>query len=136
MIEGVSITPLQQIFDERGKVMHMLRSDSSVYDEFGEIYFSCTYPGAIKAWHLHKENTLNYACVSGEVKFVLFDDRKDVSAGEKFAGSDLLGIPLRAVVSSRSIKDGGVEIKKRVEEKGRVITLDELLKTCLKNSTN
>ena len=53
MIEGVMITPLKQIFDERGKVMHMLRADSPTFSGFGEIYFSCTYPGAIKAWHMH-----------------------------------------------------------------------------------
>ena len=75
MIEGVVITPLRQIFDERGKVMHMLRKDSPVFSEFGEIYFSCTYPGAIKAWHLHKEMTLNYAVIHGSIKCVLFDDR-------------------------------------------------------------
>ena len=75
MIEGVVITPLHQIFDERGKVMHMLRKDSPVFSEFGEIYFSCTYPGAIKAWHLHKEMTLNYAVIHGSIKCVLFDDR-------------------------------------------------------------
>jgi dTDP-4-dehydrorhamnose 3,5-epimerase len=77
MIEGVVITPLRQIFDERGKVMHMLRKDSPVFLEFGEIYFSCTYPGAIKAWHLHKEMTLNYAAIHGSIKCVLFDDRPD-----------------------------------------------------------
>ena len=75
MIEGVEITPLRQIFDERGKVMHMLRKDSPIFSEFGEIYFSCTYPGAIKAWHLHKEMTLNYAVIHGSIKCVLFDDR-------------------------------------------------------------
>ena len=67
---------------------------------------------------------------------VLFDDRAGMSAGEKFADSDLLGIPLRAVVSARSLKEGGVEIKKRNEEKGKVITLDELVKLCLINFTN
>ena len=77
MIEGVIVTPLRQIFDERGKVMHMLRKDSPVFSEFGEIYFSCTYPGAIKAWHLHKRMTLNYAVIHGEIKCVLFDDRPD-----------------------------------------------------------
>ena len=77
MIEGVVITPLHQIFDERGKVMHMLRKDSPIFSEFGEIYFSCTYPDAIKAWHLHKEMTLNYAVIHGSIKCVLFDDRPD-----------------------------------------------------------
>ena len=75
MIDGVVITPLKQLFDERGKVMHMLRDDSSVFSKFGEIYFSCTYPGAIKAWHMHTEMTLNYAVIHGSIKCVLFDDR-------------------------------------------------------------
>jgi len=79
MIEGVSVTNLEQIFDERGKVMHMLRNDSPNFSQFGEIYFSCTYSGAIKAWHLHKEMTLNYAVVHGSIKFVLYDDRDDSS---------------------------------------------------------
>lgn len=77
MIDGVTLTPLRQIFDERGKVMHMLRDDSPVFSKFGEIYFSCTHPGVVKAWHLHKVMTLNYAVIYGEIKFVLFDDRPE-----------------------------------------------------------
>lgn len=77
MIGGVIVTPLRQIFDERGKVMHMLREDSPAFSRFGEVYFSCTYPGAIKAWHLHKRMTLNYAVVHGAIKCVLFDDRHE-----------------------------------------------------------
>ncbi len=76
MIEGIIITPLKQIVDERGKIMHMLRKDSDVFKSFGEIYFSTVKPKFIKAWHKHKEATLNYACIKGKVKFVLFDDRK------------------------------------------------------------
>lgn len=76
MIDGVILTPLKQIFDERGKVMHMLSVNSPTFSQFGEIYFSCTYPGVVKAWHLHTEMTLNYAVISGEIKFVLFDDRE------------------------------------------------------------
>lgn len=56
----------------------------------------------------------------------LFDDRKDISAGEKFADADLLGIPYRAVVSERSMKEGGIELKKRTEEKGKVVSFEEL----------
>ncbi|MDQ3245056.1 MAG: His/Gly/Thr/Pro-type tRNA ligase C-terminal domain-containing protein [bacterium] len=58
---------------------------------------------------------------------VLYDDRVDMSAGEKFADADLLGMPLRVVVSARSMKENGVEIKKRNEEKGQVISVDELI---------
>ncbi len=77
MISGVIITPLRQIPDERGKIMHMLRSDAPHFQQFGEIYFSCIYPNAIKAWHIHKVMTLNYAVVHGMIKFVLYDDRPD-----------------------------------------------------------
>ena len=77
MINDVKITPLRIIPDNRGKVMHMLRSDSEVFSRFGEIYFSTVFYKSIKAWHLHKESTLNYVCVSGEVKLVLFDDREN-----------------------------------------------------------
>ncbi|HNW71589.1 MAG TPA: His/Gly/Thr/Pro-type tRNA ligase C-terminal domain-containing protein [Candidatus Paceibacterota bacterium] len=58
---------------------------------------------------------------------VLFDDREGLSAGEKFADADLLGIPFRAVVSERSIKEKGIELKKRTEEKGKIVSADELI---------
>src|SRR5215468_1958032 len=75
MIDGVELIPLRQIVDERGKVMHMLRADAPHFQGFGEIYFSTVNPGVIKGWHIHREMTLNYACISGQVKLVLFDDR-------------------------------------------------------------
>src|SRR3569832_2381085 len=55
MIEGVKITPLRQILDERGKIMHMLRSDDPHLKKIDKIYFSCVHPGAIKGWHIHKK---------------------------------------------------------------------------------
>ena len=58
---------------------------------------------------------------------VLFDDRVGISTGEKFSDADLLGMPLRAVVSARSLKEGGVEIKKRAEKKVKIISEKELL---------
>jgi len=75
MIKGVTITPLKQIIDERGKVMHMLRCDEEIFQKFGEIYFSCVHPGVIKGWHIHKRMTLNYAVPYGKIEFVLYDDR-------------------------------------------------------------
>ena len=54
----------------------MLRSDDPEFQKFGEIYFSKVYAGVVKAWHLHKEMTLNYLLVSGSIRLVLFDDRK------------------------------------------------------------
>jgi dTDP-4-dehydrorhamnose 3,5-epimerase len=75
MIDGVAVYPLKKIPDERGSVMHMLRCDAPHFERFGEIYFSCVHPGAIKGWHLHTRMSLNYAVVTGMIKLVLFDDR-------------------------------------------------------------
>jgi len=92
MINGVIITPLKKILDERGKVMHMMRSDSANFQGFGEIYFSCVHPGAIKGWHIHKEMVLNYAVPYGNIKLVLYDDRDTSSTRgglqEIFLGAD------------------------------------------------
>lgn len=77
MIQGVQIVPRKQILDERGKILHMLRCDDAQFQGFGEIYFSFVHPGAIKAWHIHRKMTLNYAVPFGKIKFVLYDDRAD-----------------------------------------------------------
>lgn len=57
---------------------------------------------------------------------VLYDDRQE-SAGVKFNDADLIGLPLRIVVSKRSISKGGAEIKPRSDRKSRVVLLDELV---------
>ncbi len=77
MIEGVQVIPLRRIPDERGTIFHMLRADAPHFEKFGEIYFATAYPGVIKGWHLHKSMTLNYACIDGMIKLVLFDQRPD-----------------------------------------------------------
>lgn len=56
---------------------------------------------------------------------VLYDDR-EMSAGEKFAEADLIGIPWRIVASPKL--DGKLEIKKRTEKEARVVDLSEALK--------
>lgn len=57
---------------------------------------------------------------------VLYDDR-DMRAGEKFAESDLLGIPYRIVIGKRSLESGTAEVKKRTEEIFQEITFDDLV---------
>lgn len=75
MISGVQVVPLPRIADERGTVFQMLRRTDPHFIEFGEIYFSSVYKGVIKGWHRHREMTLNYACVFGSIKLVLYDER-------------------------------------------------------------
>jgi dTDP-4-dehydrorhamnose 3,5-epimerase len=54
----------------------MLKRTDPHFIDFGEIYFSTIYPGVVKGWHLHREMTLNYACIQGRIKLVIFDDRE------------------------------------------------------------
>ncbi len=76
MIDGVKVVPLRRIVDERGSIMHMLKRTDPHFIEFGEIYFSCAWPGTIKAWHVHKTMTVNNAVICGHAKLVLYDLRE------------------------------------------------------------
>ncbi len=57
---------------------------------------------------------------------VLYDDREGVSAGEKFADSDLIGIPNRVVVSTKTLAEQSVELKKRAESDSKLVPLSEV----------
>ena len=46
MINDVEIKQLTKICDERGRIMHMLKSTDTNFENFGEIYFSTAYPGS------------------------------------------------------------------------------------------
>lgn len=58
---------------------------------------------------------------------VLFDDRVGSTAGEKFADADLLGMPVRIVVSKRSLENGGAEIKGRTESESKIVALSDVI---------
>ncbi len=76
MIDGVKVKNLKVIPDERGRLMEILRNDEELFDQFGQVYMTTTYPGIIKAWHLHKLQTDNIAVVKGMLKLALYDDRE------------------------------------------------------------
>lgn len=59
-------------------------------------------------------------------KSVLFDER-DVRPGEKFSDADLIGIPVRMVVSGKTLAQGKIEVKGRTETEPRLLSLDEAL---------
>jgi dTDP-4-dehydrorhamnose 3,5-epimerase len=75
-IDGVRIVPLRRIPDERGTIFHMLRRTDPHFVDFGEIYFTSIYRDVIKGWHRHADMTLNYACIWGRIKLVLYDARE------------------------------------------------------------
>jgi prolyl-tRNA synthetase len=60
---------------------------------------------------------------------VLYDDRRDLSAGVKFADADLRGMPLRVVVGERSLAAGGAELSRRGEQERRIVPLNKLADT-------
>lgn len=76
MIEGVTIKELRLIPDERGWLMEMLRDDDPFYERFGQCYVSATYPGVVKGWHFHREQTDHVVCVGGMIKLVMYDGRE------------------------------------------------------------
>ena len=75
-IDGVLVTGLRQVVDERGAVLHHMRSDAPEFTTFGECYFSEMIPGAVKAWKCHREQTQHLAVPIGRVRFVIYDDRE------------------------------------------------------------
>ena len=75
-IEGLKLTALREIADDRGGVLHMLRNDAIDFIGFGECYFSEVQPGAVKAWKKHTRQTQNISVPVGRMLFVIFDDRE------------------------------------------------------------
>lgn len=92
VIDGVRTRALRRIPDERGWLMEVLRADDGeLFAGFGQVYVSATYPGVVKAWHYHKQQVDNFACVQGMVKLVLVDTREgsptEGAVNELFVGA-------------------------------------------------
>jgi dTDP-4-dehydrorhamnose 3,5-epimerase len=77
MIDGVFVKELKCRCDERGRVMELVRRDDKSFTKFGQVYLTTNYPHVIKAWHCHKKQIDYVVCISGMIKMVLFDARKD-----------------------------------------------------------
>lgn len=108
-IDGVVVRPLRRIPDERGTIMHGVRSDN-ILNNFGEVYFKKLYAGVINGWHVHQTLILNYICIYGMIKLVLYDMRNNSPTKGKlqeiFFGEDnycLIHIPPGIANGSKSI---------------------------------
>jgi dTDP-4-dehydrorhamnose 3,5-epimerase len=75
MIDGVKLTPLRIVPVSGGDVYHALKSNEASFKGFGEAYISSIHSGAIKTWKRHSRMTLNLIVISGEIRFVIHDDR-------------------------------------------------------------
>jgi len=77
MIAGVKVKTLQPKPDNRGRLMEILRSDDDLFIKFGQVYVTTVYPDVVKAWHMHKIQSDNVACVSGMIQMALYDAREN-----------------------------------------------------------
>lgn len=75
---------------------------------------------------IRKKAEETYKCLTASGIEVLFDDRVETRAGEKFADADLIGIPWRVVVSKKTGEK--LEVKKRDEKETEFLALEQLLK--------
>lgn len=95
------------------------------HDEYGIIWPKSIAPKTVYLIDLEgKRGQEIYEKLKKENISVLFDDR-DVSAGTKFADADLLGLPYRAVLSSKNGEQ--IEIKKRNEKAVKLVDIDNIV---------
>jgi prolyl-tRNA synthetase len=101
------------------------------HDDKGIIWPKSVSPYSAHLIHIEnsgiKENAKKvYETLEKEGIEVLWDDRIDVSVGEKFADADLIGISVRLVISEKSA--GKIEWKQRNSEKTELLNLEEVIK--------
>ncbi|MCK5465878.1 prolyl-tRNA synthetase [Candidatus Parcubacteria bacterium] len=107
-------------------------------DQNGIIWPESIAPYKVHLVHLGNETEVIeeaekiYNALQKEKIEVLYDDRKE-SAGVKFKDSDLIGIPLRIVVSEKTLKKNSVEVKKRSKDEFDIIEIDKLIDFIKKN---
>jgi len=134
-INGVIVTPLLQIPDNRGTVKRFIRVDEMSHS-FAECYITTIYRDVIKGWHGYYTKTMNFAVVSGMAKFVLYDTREDAPTHEQIqelylgdynycrvtippkvmnAIQGISDISVMAVVANE-VFDEGITIRKTIED--------------------
>lgn len=74
-MDGVTLTPLRQIYNPKGDIYHAMKEGDVGFDGFGEAYFSTVNLGDIKGWKKHKKMTLNLIVPIGEIEFVIYNEK-------------------------------------------------------------
>lgn len=77
LIEGFGVRRGKVVPDERGRLGEIMRADDPWFQKFGQVYFTTTFPGVVKAWHFHRKQTDHFYVVRGTVKVALYDVRPD-----------------------------------------------------------
>jgi dTDP-4-dehydrorhamnose 3,5-epimerase len=74
-IDGVVITTLKLVANERGRLMELQRADDPDFPGFGQAYVTQSFPGVVKAWYRHRAQVDQIAAITGLAKLALYDDR-------------------------------------------------------------
>ncbi len=74
-IDGVVVTPLKLLPNDRGRLMEVQRRDSPEFPGFGQVYVTQSFAGVVKAWYRHSKQIDQLAAITGLVKLVLYDTR-------------------------------------------------------------
>lgn len=88
-IYDVKFHQLNVFSNESGKLFHHVRSDSSFFKQFGEVYYSLTYPGVVKGWKIHEKINQLFVVPLGMMRVVLYDLREGSPCRGKFDVIDL-----------------------------------------------
>ena len=73
-MDGIILTPLNQIHHPKGDIYHAMKKSDDGFDGFGEAYFSTVHKNDIKGWKKHRDMTLNLLVPIGEIKFVVYNE--------------------------------------------------------------
>ena len=97
-------------------------------DEKGIVWPEAVAPFKVHLLSLGEDETADaaYEALSAVGIEVLYDDR-DARAGEKFADSDLIGIPYRVTIGRKSKEEGMAEVKRRTGEAVEMVPLDGIV---------
>jgi len=111
------------------------------HDDRGIIWPESVAPFKVYLASLGEEQTVTqtaqsiYEALQKAGVKVLYDDRTDARAGEKFADADLTGIPYRVVVSAKTVANNQVEVKKRADQEAKLLSQADMINMVAGNLT-
>ena len=73
-MDGVTLTPLKQIYNPKGDIFHAMKKSDRGYNGFGEAYFTTVNKDDIKGWKKHTQMRLNLVVIVGEIEFVVYNE--------------------------------------------------------------
>jgi dTDP-4-dehydrorhamnose 3,5-epimerase len=78
-MKKIEFTPLKCFEDDRGAVLHFMKSNDTFFSSFGECYFSWINPGYIKGWYCHTRLTSCFTSPTMNLKVILFNKNAEIT---------------------------------------------------------